>query len=97
MVALSSPKPCYTLSRLKGIETKPQRLGSTEGVPTCYTLSRLKGIETPMKTAPKKKWMPTSCYTLSRLKGIETCSATTQRPNALISCYTLSRLKGIET
>ena len=39
-------RACYTLSRLKGIETigrpvwnKPERL-------TCYTLSRLKGIET---------------------------------------------------
>ena len=38
---------CYTLSRLKGIETMtPDPANTNVTIPTCYTLSRLKGIET---------------------------------------------------
>ena len=61
--------PCYTLSRLKGIET---RMGGHPGYLgiSCYTLSRLKGIETP--TTRGKGNVKNTCYTLSRLKGIET-------------------------
>ena len=86
--------PCYTLSRLKGIET----LESTQSIPflvACYTLSRLKGIETA--TAPQHKehhgklaihfpvWRE-SKHTFS-VRPLKLCE----------TCYTLSRLKGIET
>ena len=37
---------CYTLSRLKGIETQHISISQNNRGKTCYTLSRLKGIET---------------------------------------------------
>ena len=62
---------CYTLSRLKGMETQTKKDPAKRrwGEP-CYTLSRLKGIET-LSCGPRSS-SSASCYTLSRLKGIET-------------------------
>ena len=77
---------CYTLSRLKGIETI-SKFPKILITPTCYTLSRLKGIETISKF-PKILITPT-CYTLSRLKGIETfLSLLCQRRSGMYLLYT---------
>ena len=64
--------PCYTLSRLKGIETNffPRNVLVFNNN-SCYTLSRLKGIETIFLNYILIMHL-FSCYTLSRLKGIET-------------------------
>ena len=86
---------CYTLSRLKGIETPLPRLRRGDSLFSCYTLSRLKGIETIVVDGISS-FIAAPCYTLSRLKGIETqCNAV--GISMLVPCYTLSRLKGIET
>ena len=94
--SLASAATCYTLSRLKGIETIVRWMVLLFNL-TCYTLSRLKGIETRV-SLPMPAPLHT-CYTLSRLKGIETDNVLTIRADVkqFLACYTLSRLKGIET
>ena len=64
---------CYTLSRLKGMEThcySPSDILNPQA--PCYTLSRLKGMETCRPPGDRRYRSEPSCYTLSRLKGMET-------------------------
>ena len=46
MQPTESQVSCYTLSRLKGIETQCSLAHPIADRRSCYTLSRLKGIET---------------------------------------------------
>ena len=86
---------CYTLSRLKGIETK-FNFACVEAVEPCYILSRLKGIETivdsvsPARTDALLHTFPFEGNRNFPLSYWVFCSR-------YITCYTLSRLKGIET
>ena len=67
----TNPLTCYTLSRLKGMETRRSIVENASASP-CYTLSRLKGIETYVVASRVAEAMCFACYTLSRLKGMET-------------------------
>ena len=94
---LQSPpsKTCYTLSRLKGIETFGAcGRGWFRRSVACYTLSRLKGIET--KFAYNLLAHIHLLYTFP-FEGNWNFSAGSIAEVMDFSCYTLSRLKGIET
>ena len=90
--------PCYTLSRLKGIETNPSAFAAALTSPACYTLSRLKGIETSIPYihaiiahSPLAIHFPV----WRELKLIPLGTRVSLKVS--VACYTLSRLKGIET
>ena len=87
---------CYTLSRLKGIETESLPAAGRQGtLPLLYTFPFEGNWNKEIKK--KEKIATIACYTLSRLKGIETLGSSNFSGSGSSSCYTLSRLKGIET
>ena len=88
--------PCYTLSRLKGIETINLKLSKV--------VVKMLAIHFPVWRELKQAFAQNitflyrfTCYTLSRLKGIETWTRSDRKFLFRTTCYTLSRLKGIET
>ena len=86
---------CYTLSRLKGIETSVTVGPTALPASACYTLSRLKGIETlqTISDPANLSFLAIHFPVWRELKLILFMSAGL----VVCACYTLSRLKGIET
>ena len=88
-------RACYTLSRLKGIETLGRMYLPAPSLRTCYTLSRLKGIETGRCCHVSEGRIDGLLYTFP-FEGNWNAMTAVPKPRQP-SCYTLSRLKGIET
>ena len=86
-------RSCYTLSRLKGIETVLFLHFRCEPLDLLYTFP-FEGNWNFLSFIGIFSFL--SCYTLSRLKGIETFPGPVLWGDCA-PCYTLSRLKGIET